>query len=134
MDWSSPKAISRATQQQRAKAISTTGTKTLSEQQRATTKESPVKHPSKVSNFTIPKPSEDNVLKLLLRVIDFHNYDHGRYPVPQLTSTHAQWTGHVPGVNDAERGSEVSEVEKYLQIAKATSSPIVIFFVYGGAF
>lgn len=107
---------------------------TISEQQRATLKEPPVKGPVWVSQFTVPPPQEDRVRTLLLRVIDELDAGNGPYTQPQSAPIDAQWTGHRESVDKDAPEPPMSEDEKYTMLMKEVSSPVVIMFVYGGAF
>lgn len=134
MDWESKEDISRFVGEMRAGVMAISSTATISQQQNATTKEHAVKGPSWVSKFTVPPPKEDHVRTLLLRVIDELRDGNSPDSRPQSEAIDLQWTGHHIGVDRDTPEPFISEEEKYVRLMKDISSPLVILFIYGGAF
>lgn len=118
----------------RAGVFAVSSTTTISQQQNASLKETAIKGPSWVSKFTIPAPKEDHLRTLLLRVIDELADGNGPRTRPQSKAIDLQWTGYRAGVGRDTPELPISEQEKYSRLMQDISSPLVIMFVYGGAF
>ena len=134
MDWESKESISELVGRMRAGVFAVSSTTPISQQQDASLREITTKGPSWVSRFTIPPPKEDYLRTLLLRVIDELADGNGPCTRPQSKAIDLQWTGYRTGVGRDTPELPISEQEKYTGLMKDISSPLVIMFVYGGAF
>lgn len=134
MDWESEEAISGFVAEMRAGVLAISSTTTISQQQNATLKQPTVKGPSWVSKCTVSPPKEDRVRTLLLRVIDKLGDGNGPDAQPQSEAIDLQWTGYRKGVGRDTPEPFISEKEKYARLMEDVSSPLVILFIYGGAF
>ena len=135
VQWDCPQKIREATQAIRARVVTVieSGT-TISEQQKRTLNEIPVKGPTWVSKFTIPPSPEDDIRELLFRAIDQGNEGKVNYFRPKCQPLDAQWTGYRAGAGKDTQEPDMSEEEKYRALVNDTKSPFVILYVYGGAF
>ncbi|MCJ1379808.1 hypothetical protein MMC17_002911 [Xylographa soralifera] len=106
----------------------------ISEQQALTFAERPVNGPMWVAFFNLPPPPEDDVRKLLLRVIDSMGDGDSAYTQPFSDMVRMQWIGHRRGVGRDEPTPPIPEFKKYERLEKENPGPTVILFIYGGAF
>lgn len=135
MDWESKDSIQGAVAEMRDQILTFAALATISQQQEMTVNDHPVKGPVWVSNFTIPPPEgEDQVRTILLRQIDELNEENASYKRPQSEPLNAQWTGYRSCATKDALEPSVSEKEKYTKLMEDVSSPVVVFFIYGGAF
>ncbi|KAI9713565.1 MAG: hypothetical protein M1820_000947 [Bogoriella megaspora] len=127
MDWNSAAEIRKATQGYRKKIWAlTSGSHTISDQQKATARDLPVKGPLWVSKFTIATPEEDEALSLLIRTIDDMCVGGEKYVRPTFVATDAEWTGYRAGVGNDAKEPSISEKDKYNEMMKEVSSPVVV--------
>lgn len=134
MNWGSKESISELVEKMRAALFAISSTMTISQQQNGTLKEPAIKGPSWVSKFTVPPPKEDCVRMLLLKVIDVLADGNEPLTRPQSEALDLQWTGYRINVGRETPEPLLSEKEKYSRLMKDISSPLVIMFIYGGAF
>lgn len=134
MNWESKKSISELVGEMRARVSAISTTVTISEQQNASLRERAITGPVWVSKFAVPPPQKDDVRTLLLRVVDGLADGNRPRPRPQSEPIRLQWTGYRAGVRVKTPELLISEREKYTRLMKEVSSPVVIFFLYGGAF
>lgn len=127
MDWQSPASIVKVTKSVRS-TIETIGRRSVTAHQQETLKEVPVVAPTVVSKWTIPTPPEDDVRQLLSRTIDLLNENNGEYVLPESIPIEARWTG------SSKSGPKLSDEEKYEDLVKEVTSPVVVLFIYGGAY
>ena len=134
MNWECKESISEFVGMMRAGILTASSTTTISQQQNATLQESAIKGPSWVSKFTVPPPKNDHVRTLLLRVIDELADGNAPRARPKSEAIDLQWTGYRKGVGSDTPQPSISEKEKYDRLMKDVLSPLVIFYIYGGAF
>jgi hypothetical protein len=132
-DWSSPQAVKEAVKAFRNMAYGQRGG-SISQQQARTTKDHPVRGPQWVSKFTIPSSLDTDILDLLVRAIDYLGDGKGTYQSPLLRPLNAQWTGYRAGVGKDASEPQITEQEKYCYLTESAKSPLVIYYIYGGAF
>ena len=140
MDWSSTAAIdwnSRAdivALSQKIRAYISTVHGSVTDRQIAWGDDPGVKGPAWVSRHALPAPPEADALNRLLEAIDTLNNGYGSYKRPESAPLETQWTGHRAGVDDEAPEPSMSENEKYDALMKEVTSPVTIFYIYGGAF
>jgi hypothetical protein len=134
MNWESKESISELVGGMRAGLFALSSSATISQQQNATISEKAIRGPSWVSKFTVLPPKKDHVRTLLLRVIDHLADGNGPRTRPRSEAIDLRWTGYRTGVNRETPEPSISEKEKYTRLMKDVSSPLVVFFIYGGAF
>ena len=140
MDWSSTAAIDWNSRtdivalSQKIRAYISTVHGSVTDRQIAWGDDPGVKGPAWISRHALPAPPEADALNRLLEAIDTLNDGYGSYTRPESASLETQWTGHRAGVDDETPEPSISENEKYDALMKEVTSPVTIFYIYGGAF
>lgn len=104
----------------------------VSMQQAATAVDIPAKGPAWASRVTLPAPSNDNVVRVILDAIkDLGNGDED-FAAPSLADVKAQWSGYRPKAQEKEEEPDISEKEKYEGLMKDTTSKTTMLYAHGG--
>ncbi|KAE8320570.1 hypothetical protein BDV39DRAFT_211544 [Aspergillus sergii] len=111
MDFQNAQHLVAAAQKVRAEYLKDAHTTAISDQQKATCRNDPVKGPLWVSKFTLPSSTDDNSRDLLFRLIDEANEHQMDTPEPAI-----------------------GEQEKFEKLVAETKSPLTVLYLYGGSF
>lgn len=106
---------------------------TISKQQEDTLRDPGVKGKMWVSKVTMPAPSEEAVLDLLVNTIDALKRGDESYSRPALLPVEAEWTCYRADVADNAPEPSISEAEKYENIMKEVTNDVTLLYFHGGA-
>ncbi|KAJ6150672.1 benzoate 4-monooxygenase cytochrome P450 [Penicillium chermesinum] len=134
MDFQNTKHLVSAAQKMRAEYLKGAHTTAISVQQAATCRNDPVKGPLWISKFSLPRPTDDTSLDLLLKLVDEANEHHVRYDHPISVPLDFEWVGYRSNVQKHTPQPEVGEKEKFAKLTAETKSPLTILYLYGGTF
>ena len=110
---------------------------TISERQSWSTKEKQVRGPLWVSRVTFPAAGDDHLLRLITDSIGSlgdGSSSHENYTLPPVVPVPAEWVGWRSGVSAKEPEPPVTEEQKYKLLMKDVSSPVTVFYLFGGNF
>lgn len=106
---------------------------TISKQQEDTLRDPGIKGKMWVSKVTMPAPSEDALLDLLVKTIDALKQGNESYFRPTIVPVEAEWTGYRADVADNAPEPSISEAEKYENMMKEVTSDVTLLYFHGGA-
>ncbi|KFY97589.1 hypothetical protein V500_02005 [Pseudogymnoascus sp. VKM F-4518 (FW-2643)] len=106
---------------------------TISKQQEDTLRDPGIKGKMWVSKVTMPAPSEDALLDLLVDTIDALKLENESYSRPSLVAVEAEWTGYRADVADNAPEPSISEAEKYESMMKEVTNDVTLLYFHGGA-
>ncbi|KFY28291.1 hypothetical protein V493_03004 [Pseudogymnoascus sp. VKM F-4281 (FW-2241)] len=106
---------------------------TISKQQEDTMRDPGIKGKMWVSKVTMPAPSEDALLDLLVNTIDSLKQENELYSRPALVPVEAEWTGYRADVADTAPEPSISEAEKYENMMKEVTTNVTLLYFHGGA-
>ena len=132
IDWNSRDHIVELTRKVKAYIEAVQGS--VTERQARWGDDPGVTGPAWVSRCALPAPPETDARDRVQETIDRLNEGYGSYVRPDLTALETQWTGYRAGVDDEAPEPAISEREKYDALMKEVTSPVTIFYIYGGAF
>ena len=132
IDWNNKAHIVALSQKVRAYISSIHGS--VTDRQKAWGGDPGVNGPAWVSKCFLPKPPEADALHRVLEAVDTLNDGYGSYVRPGSSDLETQWTGYRGGVDDEAPEPSISEKEKYNALMREVTSPVTIFYIYGGAF
>ena len=133
IDWNSKAHIVALSQKVRAYISSIHGS--VTDRQKAWGDDPGVKGPAWVSRCTLLPPTEADSLNSVLEAVDTLNEGYGTYVRPESAAAlETQWTGYRAGVDEEAPEPDISEKDKYHALMKEVTSPVTIFYIYGGAF
>ncbi|KFY42220.1 hypothetical protein V494_02519 [Pseudogymnoascus sp. VKM F-4513 (FW-928)] len=105
----------------------------ISKQQQSTLRDPGIKGKMWVSKVTMPAPSEDALLDLLVNTIDALKHENESFSRPALVPVEAEWTGYRADVADNAPEPSISEAEKYDSMVKELASDITVLYFHGGS-
>ncbi|KAI5299730.1 hypothetical protein KEM55_001822 [Ascosphaera atra] len=106
----------------------------ISKSQRRSLTAPPAKGRIWISKATQPRPSEDDVLVMLLKAIEEVKDGETSYEVPDVVNVEGEWTGYRANVGSDEKPPDVSEEEKYKLMMKEVKEDVTILYLHGGAY
>lgn len=106
---------------------------TISKQQEDTLRDPGIKGKMWVSKVTMPAPSEDALVDLLVNTIDALKLENESYSRPAPVPVEAEWTGYRADVADNAPEPSISEAEKYESMMKEVTSDVTLLYFHGGA-
>lgn len=106
---------------------------TISKQQQDTLRDPGIKGKIWVSKVTMPAPTEDALLDLLVDTIDALKQGNESYSRPALVPVEAEWTGYRADATDNAPELPISEAEKYDNLMKGVTNDITMLYFHGGA-
>ncbi|KAF3483795.1 lipase/esterase [Arthroderma uncinatum] len=87
-----------------------------------------------ISNVTMPKPAEDDVLEALVKAIGYRNEGTETFDVPDVQAVEAEWTGYRKGAKEDTPIPDISEEAKFSRLMEDVDEDMTIFYVHGGAY
>ncbi len=96
-----------------------------------------VRGPLWVSKVVFPAAEDNDLLRLItdsISCLGNGEDGHNNYSLPPVTQVSAEWTGWRAGVSAKEAEPTISEGQKYRALMKDVSSPVTIFYLFGGNF
>lgn len=106
---------------------------TISSQQVPFLKDFPARGPMWISRVTVPSNGDNEVVKVLEKVIRLLGDGTETYDVPACVDVKAEWVGYRAGVDRKTPEPKVSEKEKYNLLMKEVQSEAVMLYAHGGA-
>ncbi|KAL4911014.1 hypothetical protein BDW74DRAFT_4920 [Aspergillus multicolor] len=135
MDFENIQHLQAAAKRIRETYLNVVHSTSISDLQRPSIRDDPVKGQLWVSKFTTPKPTRDTSRELLLELIDELNDKIVPYDRADSDALKFEWIGHRHDAKkDTPEPAELSEGEKFRRLEGETKSPLTIFYVYGGTF
>ncbi|KAF2033626.1 acetyl-hydrolase [Setomelanomma holmii] len=106
----------------------------ISEIQRLTTKDPPVKGKVWVSKVELAAAEEDDVRQMLFKAINDMGTGEERWTKPDTRPLEAEWNGYRSDARDDEpEPADLSEQEKYDNMMQETSSKATLLYFHGGS-
>ncbi|KAL4810925.1 alpha/beta-hydrolase [Aspergillus unguis] len=135
MDFEDVEQLEAAAQAVRASYLSVVKSTSVSDLQRPSLRDDPVKGQLWVSKFQTPTPTNDTSRALLLSLIDELNERNVRYDRPDSQPLRCEWVGYRRDAKpDTPEPASLSETNKFHNLEAETTSPLTILYVYGGTF
>ena len=134
MEYTSISDIQTKTNQLRTYILDLATKLSISQQQEITAKDAAVKGPIWVSTFETAPPKEDPVTNALMDVIDAANPNAKLCERPTSELIQLQWNGFRKDAVAETPEPSITETQKYERLLQDVTQPVVILFVYGGAF
>jgi acetyl esterase/lipase len=107
----------------------------MSETQTSSLGDSSVKGQMWISQYTTPKPAEDDARQHVFAAIDALKEGDEDYTKPTLEEVYAEWTGFRKDAGPYDVEPEgLNEVEKYKKMMEEVTSDVVVLYFHGGAY
>lgn len=111
--------------------------RSVTETQKLTTQDPPVKGQIWVSKYASPAPPETSMRDSLVKVIEALQHpstEKAETGLPDMVPVEAEWTGHRDEAAPNSRLPDISEADKYDEMMKECKSPATVLYFHGGAY
>ncbi|KAJ5108557.1 hypothetical protein N7456_005232, partial [Penicillium angulare] len=102
--------------------------------QKASLRDDPVIGPLWVSKFALPRSVDDSSRDALVELVDEANVHQVHYDRPDSAPLKFEWVGYRSNVKKDTPEPVLSEKEKFDNLTAEATSPLTIFYIYGGMF